>query len=71
MLSHRVDICLSLVDTVVFQSRCISLNSHQWDFPGDPVVKVPPCSAGDMGLMLGWGIKIPTYLTAIKCSFHN
>ena len=71
MLSHRVDICLSLVYTVVFQSTCISLNSHQWDFPGGPVVKVPPCNAGNMGLMLGWGTKIPTYLTATKCAFHN
>ena len=71
MLSHRVDIYLSLVYTVVFQSTCISLNSHQWDFPGGPVVKVPPCNAGNMGLMLGWGTKIPTYLTATKCAFHN
>ena len=30
-----------------------------WDFPGGPVVKDPPCNAGDMGLIPGQGTKIP------------
>ena len=29
------------------------------DFPGGPVVKNPPSSAGDAGLIPGWGTKIP------------
>ena len=30
-----------------------------WDFSGGPVVRNLPCNAGDMGLTLGWGTKIP------------
>ena len=29
------------------------------DFPGDPVVKKPPCSAKGMGSILHWRTKIP------------
>ena len=29
------------------------------DFPGGPVVKNPPCNAGDMGSIPGRGTKIP------------
>ena len=29
------------------------------DFPGGPMVKNPPCNAGEGGLMLGRGTKIP------------
>ena len=29
-----------------------------WDFPGGPVVKNPPASAGDTGLIPGLGTKI-------------
>ena len=29
------------------------------DFPSGPVVKNSPCNAGDVGLIPGWGIKIP------------
>ena len=28
-------------------------------FPGGPVVKNPPSSAGDAGFIPGWGIKVP------------
>ena len=28
-------------------------------FPGGPVVKNLPCTAGDLGLIPGWGTKIP------------
>ena len=30
-----------------------------WDFPGGPVVKNPPSSAGNAGLIPGQGTKIP------------
>ena len=30
-----------------------------WDFPGGPVVKDPPCSAGDAGSVPGWRTKMP------------
>ena len=29
------------------------------DYPGGPVVKNPPCNAGDLGSVPGWGTKIP------------
>ena len=29
------------------------------DFPGGPVVKNPPSNVQDMGLISGWGTKIP------------
>ena len=31
---------------------------HPGEFPGGPVVKNPPCNAGDTGSILGWGTKI-------------
>ena len=34
------------------------LRNHLGDFPGGPVVKNPPCNAGDMSLIPGWGDKI-------------
>ena len=30
-----------------------------WEFPGGPVVKNTRFNAGDMGLIPGWGTKIP------------
>ena len=36
---------------------CISINSG--DFPGGPVVKNPPSSAGNVGSIPGRGTKIP------------
>ena len=30
-----------------------------WDFPGSPVVKILPSSAGDTGSILGQGAKTP------------
>ena len=32
---------------------------YAWDFPGGPVVKNPPSSAGDMGSIPGRGTKVP------------
>ena len=32
---------------------------HDRDFPGDPVVRNPPCNAGDMGSIPGKGTKVP------------
>ena len=37
----------------------LSSCSSSKDFPGGPVVKNLPCNAGDMGLIPGWGTKIP------------
>ena len=41
------------------------------DFPGGPVVKNLPCSAGDAGLILGWGTKIPQTFRAPKPMHHS
>lgn len=38
-------------------------------FPGDPVVKNPPCNAGDIGLILVQ--EDLTYLKATKSLCHN
>ena len=32
---------------------------HLKDFPGGPVAKRPPCNAGDVSSVPGWGSKIP------------
>ena len=34
-------------------------NTHDRDFPGGPVVKTLPSSAGGVGLIPDWGTKIP------------
>ena len=39
--------------------------------PGGPVVKNPPCDAGDMGSIPGMGTKIPTSLRAAKPEHLN
>ena len=36
--------------------------------PGGPVVKNPPCSAGDASLIPGWGTKIPHALGQLNPS---
>ena len=33
--------------------------NRSWDFPGGPVVKNLPSSAGNMGSIPGWGTRIP------------
>ena len=37
----------------------ILVNCRFWDFPGDPVVKNPPCNAGDVNLIASWGSHLP------------
>ena len=37
----------------------LTIQEQQGDFPGGPVVKNPPCNAGDSSSILGWGTKIP------------
>ena len=39
--------------------RCLRSNVPFRDFPGDPVVKTSPSSTGSVGLIPGWGTKIP------------
>ena len=40
--------------------RVSSLQSEKnWDFPSGPLIKNLPSSAEDLGLILGWGTKIP------------
>ena len=34
------------------------LKTRTWDFPGDLMVKISPCNAGDMDLIPGQGTKI-------------
>ena len=41
-----------------------------WDFPGGPVVKNPPCNAGDMGLIPSQGTKIPHTAVSQLLSQH-
>ena len=39
---------------------CMHITTMHRDFPGSPVVKSPPCNAGDTGSIPGQGIKNPT-----------
>ena len=41
------------------------------DFPGGPVVKNPPCSAGDVGSIPGQGTKHAICHRATKLASHN
>ena len=43
-----------------------SLERRMRDFPGGPVVKNPSSSAGDVGLIPGWEIKIQHATTMEK-----
>ena len=47
-----------LRQTPVFKTGLLYVLSL-WDFPGDPVVKTWPPKAGGVGLIPGWGAKIP------------
>ena len=50
---------MGLAQEVVIRSNgVITVSGPYRDFPG-PVVKNLPSNAGDMGLILGWGTKIP------------
>ena len=50
---------MGLAQEVVIRSKgVITVSGPYRDFPG-PVVKNLPSNAGDMGLILGWGTKIP------------
>ena len=39
--------------------KVVSQKMPSWDFPGGPVVKTSPSSAGGAGLIPGQGAKIP------------
>jgi len=39
-----------------------NIRANSRDCPGGPVVKKPPSNAGNMGLIPGWGTKIPQAL---------
>ena len=40
-------------------SRNMNVQDSDWDSPDSPVVKNPPCNAGALGSVPGWGTKIP------------
>ena len=44
----------------------LSTMNHFRDFPGGPVVNNPACNLGDVGLIPGWGTKIPHACGATK-----
>ena len=49
----RISIPITLWGSPV--EKMNSLKTSLRDFPGGLVVKNPPCSAGDVGLIPGWG----------------
>ena len=49
----------SLSDQRGSDERSAVLNSRSWDFPGGPVAKSLPCSAGHVRSLSGWGAKTP------------
>ena len=38
-----------------WKAQWLGSRAEQRDFPGGPVVKNPPCNAGDKGSIPGWG----------------
>ena len=44
---------------VFLVGRKIREKKIKWDFPGSPEVKTLPSHAQDLGLISGWGTKIP------------
>ena len=61
-MDHKTKIYMS----VRLNSHVKTLGKNQlqsayiyWGFSGGSVVKNSPCNARDMGLILGWGTKIP------------
>ena len=61
-------VCLELfpldgVGTDPQNLRCLTcffpLDQGPGDFPGGPVVESLPCNAGDVGLILGQGTRVP------------
>ena len=51
--------CICSIIVIVFGVfEILSRNKASWDFPGGPVVKTSPPSAGGAGLIPGWGAKI-------------
>ena len=55
------------------ESQSKGLKNTLWDFPGGPVVKNPPSSAGDLCSIPGQGTKTPQLLrpTALEPVRHN
>ena len=51
----------SIISSTFGTSNCKteSVNSQKCGFPGGPVVTCPLCNTGDLGLIPGWGTKIP------------
>ena len=41
------------------RNRSTDIKTKLWDFPGSPVVRTSPSSAGDSGSVPGQGTKIP------------
>ena len=41
------------------KKKSLSVTKKLWELPGGPVVGNPPSNAGDVGLIPGWGTKIP------------
>ena len=55
--------CNYLLATYIFNIYiCIRKEDCKVEFPGGPVVKTSPSSAGGVGLIPGWGAKIPPVL---------
>ena len=54
----RIQVNLKAYSYLKLQNH-FSLNSIVRDSPGGPVVKNPPCNAGNVGLIPGQGMKIP------------
>ena len=40
-------------------TEALKIKNRRRDFPDRPVVKNPPCNAGDVGSIPGWGTKLP------------
>ena len=58
--------CTELDTTEATQQQQLYLTSKYKDFLGAKLLKNLPCNAGDMGLIPGWGAKIPHAMEQIS-----
>ena len=62
MVTKKRDSSYTYKDKIDFKSKTVT----RWDFPGGPVVKTLPSSAGGEGSITGQGAKIPHALGPIN-----
>ena len=61
-IENALPVGASFIDAVKHLGEMLSIFQRKWDlgdFPGGPMVRNPPCRAGEAGSVPGLGTKIP------------